>query len=97
MQIISKRALRECWEFHPESEQSILSWYREVERADWPTPAQVMERYPNATIVGLDRVVFRIQRNDYRIVARIFYPGCMVYIRFVGTHKDYNHIKAEEV
>ena len=68
-----------------------------VERADWPTPAQVMERYPNATIVGLDRVVFRMQRNDYRIVARIFYPGCMVYIRFVGTHKDYNHIKAEEV
>ena len=72
MRIISKRTLREFWEFHPVSEQSLLSWYREVEQADWPTPAQVMERYPNASIVGPDRVVFRIQRNDYRIVARIF-------------------------
>ena len=97
MRIISKRALREFWEGHPESEQPLLSWFREVEQADWSTPAQVLERYPNASIVGRDRVVFRIRHNDYRIVARIFYPGRMVYIRFVGTHSEYNHINAEEV
>ena len=75
----------------------LLSWFREVEQADWTTPAQVLERYPNASIVGRDRVVFRIRHNDYRIVARIFYPGRMVYIRFVGTHSEYNRINAEEV
>ena len=97
MRIISKRALREFWECHPESEQPLLSWYREVEQADWPTPAHVMERYPNASIVGRDRVVFRVRHNDYRIVVRVFYPGRTVYIRFVGTHRDYNRINAEEV
>ena len=56
-----------------------------------------MERYPNASIVGPDRVVFRIRHNDYRIVARIFYPGRMVYIRFVGTHREYDRINVEEV
>ena len=97
MRIISKRALREFWEEHPDSQQSLLSWFREVEQADWSTPAQVLDRYPNASIVGRDRVVFRIRHNDYRIVARIFYPGRMVYIRFVGTHREYNRINAEEV
>jgi mRNA interferase HigB len=97
VRIISKRALREFWERHSESEQTLLSWYREVEKADWTTPAHVMERYPNASIVGPDRVVFRIRNNDYRIVARIFYPGRMLYIRFVGTHREYDRINAEEV
>lgn len=97
MRIISKKALREFWERHPASEQPLLAWFREVEQADWPTPAQVLERYPNASIVARDRVVFRIRRNDYRIVVRIFYPGRIVYIRFVGTHREYERINAQEV
>ena len=97
MRIISKRALREFWERHPESEQPLLSWYREVEQADWPTPAHVMKRYPNASIVGRDRVVFRVRHNDYRIVVRVILSGTNCHIRFVGTHRDYNRINAEEV
>ena len=97
MRIISKRALREFWERHPKSEQSLLAWHREVAQADWPTPADVVSRYPKASVVKNNRVVFRIQHNDYRIVARIFYPGRIVYIRFVGTHKQYDRINAEEV
>ena len=97
MRIISKRALREFWEGRPESKQPLLAWYREVVQADWPTPAHIVQRYPNASIVGPDRVVFRVRHNDYRIVARIFYPGRIVYIRFVGTHGEYNSINAEEV
>ena len=97
MRIISKKALREFWERHPESEQPLLAWYREVEQANWTTPAQVGDRYPKASIVGADRVIFRIRHNDYRIVVRIFYPGRTVYIRFVGTHREYDRINAEEV
>ena len=97
MRIISKRALREFWQRHPESKQPLLAWFREVEQEDWLTPAQVLERYPNTSIVGSDRAVFRIRRNGYRIVVRIFYPGREVCIRFVGTHQEYDRINAEEV
>ena len=97
MRIISKKALREYWKRHPESEQPLSAWYREVERADWSTPAQVMEQYPKASIVGPDRVIFRILNNRYRIIVRIFYPSRTVYIRFVGTHRKYDRIDAKEI
>ena len=97
VRVISKKALREFWERYPAAEQWLLAWFREVEQADWSTPAQVLERFPNASIVGADRVVFRIRRNDYRVVVRIFYPGRIVYIRFVGAHREYDRINVEEV
>ena len=97
MRILSKRTLREFWKHYPESEQSLKTWFQSVERADWSTPAHVIGDHPNASIVGRDRVVFRIRHNDYRIVVRIFYPGRIVYIRFVGTHKEYDRINADEV
>lgn len=75
----------------------LLAWYREVAQADWPTPAHVVGRYPNASIVGGNRVVFRIRHNDYRIVAGIFYPSRIAYVRFVGTHEECDRINAEEV
>ena len=97
MRILSRKALRQFWEEHPEAEQPLLAWYREVEQANWETPAHVMERFPKASIVGSDRVVFRIRGGSYRIVARVFYPGRLVYIRFVGTHEEYERIDVEEV
>ena len=97
MRIISRKTLREYWERHPESEQPLLAWYQEVRQADWSTPARVIERFPNASILGDDRVVFRIRGGNYRIVVRIFYPARCVYIRFVGTHREYDRINAEEV
>ena len=97
MRIISKKALQQYWKQHPESEQSLLAWYQEVRQAEWLSPTGVKDRFPNASIVGDDRVVFRIRGNNYRIIARIFYPGKLVYIRFVGTHTEYDKINAEEV
>ena len=97
MRIISKRTLREFWERHPDSEQSLRAWHRDVEQADWATPAQVMERFSNASILGNNRVVFRIRGNTYRLVVEVFYPGRKVYIRFLGTHAEYDRINAEEV
>ena len=97
MRIISRKTLREYWERHPESKQPLLAWYHEVRQADWSTPASVIGRFPNASILGDDRVVFRIRGGNYRIVARIFYPARYVYMRFVGTHREYERINAEEV
>ncbi len=74
-----------------------MACYQEVRQADWSTLASVMERFPNASILGDDRVVFRIRGGNYRIVVRIFYPARYVYIRFIGTHREYDRINAEEV
>ncbi len=97
MRVIAKKILREFWAQHPEVEEPLLSWYREVEHADWDTPGKVKLRYPNASIVGDNRVVFNIKGNAYRLIVKINYPYRVVYIRFVGTHADYDRINVEEV
>ena len=97
MRIFSKGTLREFWQRHPDSEQALLDWYQATRRAKWDTPAAVMERYPSASILSYNRAVFRIKGNAYRLVVEINYRAGRVYIRFVGTHAEYNGINAIEV
>jgi mRNA interferase HigB len=97
MRIIAKRTLREFWERYSDAEEPLLAWYREVEKEDWSQPAQVKEKYRSASIVKGSRVVFNIKGNDYRLVVRINYPYRVVYVRFVGTHGEYDAIDVEEV
>ena len=97
MRIISKKTLREFWERHPDSEQPLQAWYLEVRKADWASPDQVRGRFSNASILPNNRVVFRIKGNTYRLVVDVNYAGRRVYIRFVGTHAEYDRIDAEEV
>ena len=92
MRIIARRTLREFWTQHPDAEEPLLAWYREVEKEDWGTPAKVKEKYRSASIVGHDRAVFNIKGNNYRLVVRIAYGFGIVYIRFVGTHAEYDSI-----
>ncbi len=97
MRIIAKKRLRELWEEYPDAEEPLLAWYREVEREDWDTPAKVKQKYGSASIVADNRVVFTIKGNDYRLVVKINYAYRAVYIRFVGTHAEYDEIDVEEV
>jgi mRNA interferase HigB len=97
MRIIAKRTLREFWERHADAREPLLAWYREVEKEDWDTPAKVKEKYRSASIVGYNRVVFNIKGNNYRLVVKIHYPYRFVYVRFVGTHSEYDAIEAEKV
>jgi mRNA interferase HigB len=97
MRIIAKSTLRDFWTEHPDAEQPLLAWYREVEKENWDTPAKVKEKYGSASIIGASRVVFNIRGNTYRLVVRINYPYRVVYIRFVGTHSEYDKINAEEI
>ncbi len=97
MRIIAKRALREFWERHPNAKEPLLAWYREVKREDWDAPAKVKAKYRSASIVGGNRVVFNIKGNDYRLVAEIKYEYRVVYVRFVGTHVEYDAVDAKEV
>jgi len=96
MRIIAKKTLRAFWVSYPDAEDPLLAWFREVEKEDWSNPAQIKEKYGSVSFVG-DRVVFNIKGNDYRLVVKINYPRRIVYVRFVGTHKEYDKIDVKEV
>jgi mRNA interferase HigB len=99
MRIISRKALRQFWELpqYADSEQPLRAWFREATRADWKSPAEIKDAYRSASIVGNDRVVFNIAGNKYRLVVRVNYAYGIVYIRFIGTHRQYNRIDVKEV
>lgn len=97
MRIISKRKLQEFWERHPNAKAPLLAWYREVKHEDWDMPAKVTVKYRTVSIVGGNRVVFNIKGNRYRLVVKINYRYRVVYVRFVGTHVEYDAVNAEEV
>lgn len=97
MRIIARKALRDFWEEHPSAREPLQAWYREVEREDWDTPAKVRLRYPTASFLAGNRVVFNIKGNVFRLVVRINYQYRIVYIRFIGTHREYDRIDAERV
>ena len=97
MRIIAKRTLREFWEHYPDAEGPLLAWYRAVGGEAWEAPVDLKTRFPSASIVEGNRVVFNIKGNSYRLVARVNYPKRIVYIRFVGTHSEYDRIDVKEV
>jgi mRNA interferase HigB len=97
MRIIAKGTLRIFWEKHPDAKDPLLAWYREVGREDWSNAANLKKKYRSASIVPDNRVVFNIKGNDYRLVVKINYPYRVIYIRFIGTHAEYDKIDVEEV
>jgi len=97
VRIIAKRRLREFWERHPDAKAPLENWYARVRRDEWDKPARVPEQYPRASLVGGDRVVFRLKGNDYRLVVAVDYRHKTVFIRFIGTHAEYDRIQVEEV
>ncbi len=97
MRIFTYKRLREFWEEHPDARQPLLAWYKEAENADWDTPAAVKSRYANASFIRNNRVVFNVKGNDYRLVVQINYLYRAVYVRFLGTHAEYDRVDAEEV
>jgi len=97
MRIIARRTLREYCERNPETEASLQSWYHEVKGEAWSSPADVKRRYPKAKIVGKDRVVFKVLGNRFRLVVAVNYEIRAVFIRFLGTHKEYDAISVREV
>lgn len=97
MRIIARRTLREFWERHADAEQPLRSWFHDVERADWRSPADVKRAYANASLSGENRVVFNIGGNNYRLIVAVNYPYRICYVRFVGTHQAYDRIDATTV
>jgi len=97
MRVIAKKTIRDYWEQEPGAKASLEAWYAEAKHADWKTPSDVKAKYGSASILKNSRVVFNIGGNTYRLVTWINYPFGIVYIRFVGTHSEYDKIDAENV
>ncbi len=97
MRVIALKALREFWEKHPDAEQALRAWYHDVKEVTWRTPADIKAIYRTASFVANNRVVFNIKGNQYRLVVAIHYSCGVVYIRFVGTHQEYDRIDAATV
>lgn len=97
MRIIAKKTLREFWKKHPECEQQLKAWYREAENATWKGPNDIKNDYPSASVLENSRIVFNVKGNHYRLIVRINYSYGMVWIRFVGTHAQYDKIDATKI
>ncbi len=89
--------LREFWEKHPDAAQQLQTWYHDVKHSNWRSPADIKAVYRNASFVAQNRVVFNIKGNKYRVVAAVQYDFGIVFIRFVGTHKEYDAIDAANI
>jgi mRNA interferase HigB len=94
MHIVSLKTLRSFWAVHPDAEQPLRAWYVIARRAHWRTPTDIRADYGSASFVGNNRVVFNIKGNDYRLVVLAEYRKGLLFIRFVGTHYDYDRIDA---
>ena len=92
MRLISRKTLREFWEKHPDARQPLQAWYFDVKHSWWKGPADIKKIHRNASFPADNRVVFNIKGNKYRVVVAVQYDFGIVYIRFVGTHKDYDKI-----
>ncbi len=97
MRIIAKRTLRAFWERHPRARGPLEAWHQEVAQADWARPSELKAQFRSASVLEGNRVVFNIAGNQYRLVVKINYPYRIVYVRFIGTHKEYDHIDVSTV
>ena len=92
--IFAKSTLRQFWEKHSDTEQYLKTWYDTTMSSIWETPSDVKRTYATASILKENRVVFNIKGNAYRLVVKINYEKQWIFIRFVGTHREYNKIDA---
>jgi mRNA interferase HigB len=97
MRVIAVSTLRYFWVKHPDARAPLSAWVAVVSQAKWAHPADVKAQYQNASILKNRRVVFNIKGNDYRLIVAIAYQSGIVYVKFVGTHKQYDAVNAETV
>ncbi len=95
--IFAKSTLREFWEKHPDSEQYLKTWFDTAMSAAWKTPNDVKKSYANASILKDSRIVFNIMGNSYRLVIKFNFEHQLAFVRFIGTHFDYDKIDADKV
>ena len=97
LRIIARQTLKAFWEVHRDSELPLRAWFKEACQADWSSPAEIKALYRSASIVADNRVVFNIAGNKYRLVVKFNYAHRVGYVRFVGTHAEYDRIDVAKI
>jgi mRNA interferase HigB len=95
--IFAKSTLRAFWEKHTDSEQYLKIWYQTAMNSDWGSPNEVKETYGSASILKDNRIVFNIKGNTYRLVVKFNFEKQLIFIRFIGTHSEYDKIDANKI
>jgi mRNA interferase HigB len=99
MRVIAKSTLVRFWcqSDYRDAEGALQSWYDEAVKANWMTPQDIKAHYKNVSICGNNRVVFNIAGNKYRLVVEMQYRAGIVWVKFIGTHAQYDQINVENV
>ena len=97
MRVIAKKTLRDFWLTHADCEPQLKAWYQEATNANWSEPNQIKSAYPSASFLQGNRVVFNIKGNHYRLIVKINFDYQLVWIRFIGTHGEYDKIDAKTI
>lgn len=94
MRVISKTTLKKFWEEYPDAETGLLNWYNKITNNDkiYEKPSDIIQEFYKSDYVGNGRIVFDINRNKYRLIVLFIYQTQICYVRFVGTHKQYDKI-----
>ncbi|MFM7600182.1 MAG: type II toxin-antitoxin system HigB family toxin [Pseudanabaena sp.] len=97
MRILSRNTLRDFWKSHSDAEDALKTWYYEASHANWQSPTDIKANYRNASIIANNRVVFNIKGNSYRLIVAIRYDIGTVFIKFIGTHTEYDRVDAATI
>ena len=97
LRVIAKKILREFWEKHSDCEQQLKSWYQEADKGTWKSLNELKSEYPSASVLEDNRVCFNIKGNNYRLIVKINFYYQMMWIRFIGTHAQYDKIDANKI
>jgi mRNA interferase HigB len=97
LRVVAKKILRDFWEIHGDCEQQLKSWFQEASSGEWKNPNELKIDFPSASILNDNRIVFNIKGNKYRLIVKITYEYQMIWIRFIGTHAEYDKINATEI
>ncbi len=97
MRVIAKRTLRAFWGRHADAEQPLRAWYDEARKAHWLEPRDIKAMYRNASFVANNRVIFNIGGNKYCLVTAVDYQRQALFVKFIGTHAEYDKIDVETV
>lgn len=97
MRVFAKKILREFWEKKSDFEHQLKTWHKEASKANWTSPSEIKSEYTKASILKTGRVIFNICGNEYRLIVEINYKRQWVFIRFIGTHEDYDEIDANKI
>ena len=95
--IFAKSTLKTFWEKHPDAEQYLKTWYDTAKNSDWRTPSEVKQNYATVSILREGRIVFNIKGNTYRLIVKFNFEKQWAFIRFIGTHAEYDKINVNSV